>query len=314
MADTGVKETSGSGSRKSSKQKDRKWLLYGGGGLLAFIFLAGRGGSTSSGSGGQLLSAYQQGLSDAGGLANANTGTYTGGSGSGSGSGGGSTSTGSGNGSVPTSGSTGASNGGPGTPAPIAASPIQGPNLNITVTPPPSGTGSNAGSKGHAKGHKGTVGHRGTGHHKKVSTKGNRPGGPGHLRGPGHGGGSISFPHPAQPHPTKPHPANKHGKHPATHNATGRGHKKASPVTMEAMDGAGHGVTVMGRDFPGATSFRMGAPRRTAAGMVRDVVIFYGGHTDVHTVLNGRDWLENTPGRNPVGSRPIPQYVGARTV
>lgn len=68
---------------------------------------------------------------------------------------------------------------------------------------------------------------------------------------------------------------------------------------------------MFGRTFPGATGFRNGPPRSIpGAGVVRDVTIIYGGHTETHTYgLSSGMWHDHTRGRNPLQSRPVPRLV-----
>ena len=324
MADTGVTTPQGG----ESKKKKNRLLLYGGAGLIGVLFLASRHGSSAgTTTADQLatgeLSAYQQGVSDAGSLLGYNP------NGAAGYSGGGSSDT-----------STSAPAPGPAPTPPVATPP---PAVTYVVNPPlpaqaapaavgsaPTATPAPPASTPVVNGGFPPVGSPAGPHGAYYLQSGpNKPSAPPGFRvqGVGNGGwiaiptlasagsalanaGALSQPvHPSQPHLVSPAPANKSGQHPNTHHKSHRGHAKKSPVTVESMDGAGHGVTVFGRDFPGAISHRIGPPRiQPGVGVTRDVTIIYGGHTETHQWNSGR-WIENVPGKNPLKNRTRPNLV-----
>ena len=122
-------------------------------------------------------------------------------------------------------------------------------------------------------------------------------------------------PKPKQPPKGKPAPATNKGKHPSTSKKTPSGAKKNSPVQVESPRGAGSGVMVLGREFPGALGHHMGPPMRASDGTImRRVTLDYGGHTETHIAHgNGNLWTDRAPGYNPP-SRGVPVTQGPVTI
>lgn len=127
---------------------------------------------------------------------------------------------------------------------------------------------------------------------------------------------------PAASHPNTPaqghaNPAPGKAAPKATAKKTPAGQKRRSPVLVEDMStvgGAGTGVTIHGRDFPGAIGYRMGMLFQDANGPYQEVIVNYGGHTDTClSYSNGRHWVDHVPGRTPP-SRGVPLAVRAGEV
>jgi len=123
--------------------------------------------------------------------------------------------------------------------------------------------------------------------------------------------------HPNTPAQAQAHPGPGQGAHKPAAGKTAAGKKRKSPVEVESMNavgGAGAGVTVHGRDFPGAIGYRMGMIFQDASGPYQEVIVNYGGHTDTClSYSNGRHWVDHVPGRTPP-SRGVPMAVRAGEV
>lgn len=297
---TGVTESRGSESRGSSGGKiapffrKNKLLVIGGGGVGLILLMAHRGSSTAGGSTGSSANQLQAAADYAaaqqsaalqdpsllpGGTAPVDTG----------------------GGSYTAQGPTATA-----APAPVTVGPIDTPvtptSPDVTINFPSgdttSGAAPAAASKAKAKAKAKSQGKKPAA--KPAPKKSGTPAS--HNRAP-----APSHPKPSQPHPTPPHPATKAGTHPASPKKTAAGHKKKSPVEVEAMAGAGAGVMVSGRHFPGARGYREGPPLRGSDGRVaRMVTLDYGGHTETHMVHGDGDyWTDRPRGVNPP-SRGVP--------
>lgn len=318
MADapTGVTPARGRGRRGQrgggSFLKRNRAVVLGAGGIGAILLMSHKGGSGTSTSGSgtspqDQLGAYQQGVQDAGGLIGQTTGSGGGGSIGGGTAGDTTGSAGSGGGSggdspTPSDTSGDVTAAGDGGPLATGSAPV-GP-INVTVnaaqakkTPAKKKTGaaqSKAAAKAKTRGQTKATGSK-SGQARKT------PGAP----------HSTPRPAPKQPAHGKPAPAAKSGTHPATPKKTPKGRKKNSPALVESMFGLGAGIVIMGRQFPGAQSYRMGPPFTDSAGRVsRRCVIDYGGRSEQHVCHgDGTEWTDNLPGVNPP-SRGVPMTMG----
>lgn len=307
---TGDRRTTLPGNKDDFFKKHKILVIAGGAaGLVLLLSMKGNKGSSGSSASDQ-LSAYEQGVQDASNIAGAGGGGFgapgtNGSSGIGGGGdtptgSGSSTGTGSGDGSSSGSGSSpggspsGSDNYGQGfADAVTALEPLIGsganagttsPTININV--PKSTTRSNTKNTPHKAGTPAKV-NKNKPRDKIKSTT---------------------------PHKTKPEPANKNrAGHPNTRKVTHKGHKKKSPVQFANPDTYGQGITVHGRDFPGAISYRTTNYRQSPDGvLMADVLVMYGGRAETHTSCNnGEYWLDNTPGKNPLMNRPTPQLAYA---
>lgn len=316
MAQTGIKQTD-TRKRNGKKKSQRKWLLIAGGGGALLLAMKGRSSSgLSSAADSQAasnLAAYEQGIQDA-----QNIGTPTD------------------NGN---SGTAPANTGTPNMPTPLGPAPIPAPMPKPRAKPSskkPKGPASWSVAKPTVRsGGRVALGHfrpttpaakgmhwvgKGDGTWEQEPNKaapkskakphGKHPnaGKPAPVRNQRR----RAVPKPAESHPKRPAPANKAGKHPETNKVSSKGRAKRSPVETMPLS-ASAGIVIYGREFPGAIGHRLGAPRVTCDGQInRDVTVYYGGHTDTHT-LNTKDrtWEDYTRGRNPLSNRPIPQTVRA---
>lgn len=110
-----------------------------------------------------------------------------------------------------------------------------------------------------------------------------------------------------------PTPKQKHEKGVKKEHGSG-GTKKTGgvrtiPKTASGSKG-GHGTTVHNRHFPGAKGSHVGAPHKSADGVMHHpVAIDHGGHTTHHiSHNNGTSWTDNPPGKSPP-SRGAPKSV-----
>ena len=182
------------------------------------------------------------------------------------------------------------------------------PPVNVTVVNPPPTRGNHKPPKPHRKPPK---------PHRKPPVR-KPPKGHGqpskHRHGAGrpsptqhhHPSGGVA---PKAPHTHKPGPAGRSGKPRATPHATRKGHAKGSPAEAASLQ-VGEGVTIMGKQFLGARGHIMGPPRVGPGNRVmRNVTVFYDGHTEYHTVGPRGEWWElNSRGRSPMG-RGVPQLA-----
>lgn len=275
---TGTTAPPSGGGKKGSFFQRNKALVIGGGALAAVI-LMGRNSGASAGTNaatvGQLGAEYGAGYT-AGQSSGTSAGDTSGGTDSGLG-GGGDTS---GGGSASDGSGSSSGNAGSGGTDGTAASSAPALEINVNTANPA------AAKKKTAKKPKGTT-------HPSDQLKKTEEAEPSKPR---------SAPRAA------PKAADKEGKHPETKKKTRTGTKKRSPAMVESMDGANSGVTVMGRNFPGAYSHRLGAPFLEGGQITRIVVIDYGGRTETHKCIgNGAGWIDNVRGMNPP-SRGVPQY------
>jgi hypothetical protein len=291
----------GRGRAGGSFFKRNRPLILGGGALGAFLLMSHKGGQQGQGQSSQqpsALAAYQQGVQDASGLIGQSTGSASGGLGG--------SLTDPGFGSVVGGGATGDSTGAlAGDPGSASDSGVTGPlatgsapvgPINVTVNAPggskrkpkPTGAG-----KGKGKG-------SGKGHSKPTGNTTRQRGAPSQKGG---AKGQKATTRPKQAAQGKPAPARNHsgGGHPNTQHKTATGKKKKSPADVESIMGFGAGIVVMGRQFPGAQSHRMGPPMRSSDGTIcRRVMVDYGGRTEQHIVMgDGAQWIDNAPGVNP---------------
>jgi hypothetical protein len=194
----------------------------------------------------------------------------------------------------------------PGTPDPVG--------IHEGHRPP----GKRPGSPGRGvKGGKGPS--RGRNHHNGPATGrgGPKPKEAPHGKPNPHNSKPVGASHPNTPAQAHAHPTPTQAAHKPSPGKTSGGKKRRSPVEVESMDvpgGAGSGITIHGRDFPGAIGYRMGMIFQDPSGPYQEVIVNYGGHTDTClSYSNGRHWVDHVPGRTPP-SRGVPMAVRAGEV